>query len=37
MPMVKKAIRKYITNLKLPIDSVVRKVIIKPTATLKRT
>jgi hypothetical protein len=34
--MVKKAIRKYITILRLPIDSIVRKVIIKPTAILKR-
>jgi hypothetical protein len=33
--MVRKAIRKYITVLKLPVDFMVRKVIIKPTATLR--
>jgi hypothetical protein len=36
MPVVRKAIRKYIAVLRLPMDSIVRKVIIKPTATLRR-
>jgi hypothetical protein len=37
MPVVRKAIRKYIAVLRLPMDSMVRKVTIKPTATLRKT